>query len=73
MTAPARDEADITPAPTSPASDMSVEYSNKPHAHETPLEGEADTKAEGNVDVNTAVPVEHGGLSQYDLANDPHR
>jgi hypothetical protein len=73
MTAPARDHADITPAPTSPA--MSVEYSNKAHEHAqgTPLESEADTKAEGNVGVNAAVPIEHGGLSQYELANDPHR
>lgn len=57
---------EITPRPKSPT--MSVEYSSKPY--ETPLESEAE-KVHGSE--ATGVAVEHGGLSQYELANDPHR
>ena len=40
----------------------------------TQLESEAEKVDSINqADVGGAVPVEHGGLTQYELANDPHR
>ena len=40
----------------------------------TVLESEAEKFGSSDrVDAGAAVPVEQGGLTQYELANDPHR
>jgi hypothetical protein len=62
-TNPSHDLHPLTPAMST------VDYNSKG----TQLESEAEKFDTTDATAGAAVPVEHGGLSQYELANDPHR
>ena len=74
------DEIQPSPTPTlHPHSRLSRTMSNSTvdyNSKETRLESEAEAEKFGAsepTETGAAVPVEQGGLTQYELANDPHR